>query len=271
MKKIGMYTISFCVSLMGTFLLYNCGGGGGSAALTETDLFTRMIGYYQVDTEYYTNEVLTYSNFGCDSLQPYNTWSMFFEDMDTDTTQPGYLTSSLVYTSNSVRYELSWEEGGGVTCTDFEEYVFGNHGETFSYEYEEVCSDGSTRRQLKTGNRLGALDTPNDAIGEAIALEADTPVSVTLDAGDMDFFTFTLNEAMNVEAHFENFTGSISGLNHDLYYGERWGPAGGWGGSTVPSSNTIVYWDLEANTYYLTVYADKCTESGTFTLTMTQP
>ena len=265
----GRNELALCsLVVMALVLFAGCGGGDGSK-LTETDLFTRMIGYYQVSRTYYTNGSPTGSWSGCDSLEPYNTWSMFFEDMDTDTNDPDFLDSSLIYSSDSVRYEWSWEEAPGTACTEFQEYVFGGQGATFSYESEEACGD-TTWREEADGIRMGANDTPNDAIREAIPLEFDSMVNVTLDPGDMDFFTFTIDETMTVEGHFENFTGTISGLNHDLYYGERWMPSGGWSGST-PSQDAIQTWnDLDPNTYYLILYAAECDQAGTFELTLRQ-
>lgn len=259
-------------SLAGLFTLAACGGGGGSK-LTETDLFTRMIGWYDATGEYYINGELSSSWDRCDTLEPYDTWTMFFEDMDSDAGHPGFQDSSLEYSSDSVRYEWSWEDSPGVVCTEFEEYVFGGQGATFSYESEKVCGGNTWRREI-TGTRLGAIDTPNDAIREAIPLDLDETVSVSLDPGDWDFFTFTIGATMDIDGIFENFTGSISGLSHDLYYGERWMPSGGWAGPTVPANDHVWHLSgLEANTFYLSLFADGadgCEEAGTFDLTLSE-
>ncbi len=269
-------------SLALLLLLASCGGGSSKdetstdivadVLLTETDLFTRMIGFYQTETESYTNGELTYSGSRCDYfLEMYNIWTYFFSDMDDDTVRPGFLDSSLVYTSNSVRYEMSWEDSPGVVCTEFEEYVFGSQGATFAYETERDC-DGATWRQVVTGTRIGAVDTPNDVIGEAIPITFDTPVSVALDEGDLDFFTFTLDETTSVETLFQNFTGTLTGLSYNLYYGERWMPSGGSGGGSPPSADrSFQFPDLEANTYYLVLAPHGCGESGTFDLTLVAP
>ena len=256
-------------SLAGLFTLAACGGGGGSK-LTETDLFTRMIGWYDVTGEYYINGELSSSWEYCDYLDPYNTWSMFFEYIDDDASHSGFQESSLDYSSNSVRYEWSWEESPGVVCAEFEEYVFGSQGATYSYVREEVC-DGDTSRREVLGTRLGATDTPNDAIREAIPLDLDETVSVTLDPGDWDFFTFTIEATMDIDVIFESFTGTISGLDYALYRGERDMNSGGWSGSQVPAGDDV--WtcnDLEPNTYYLILFANECNESGTFNLTLSE-
>jgi hypothetical protein len=223
-----------------------------------------MIGWYEVSKNYYTNGEPTGSWSGCEALEPYNTWTMFFEDMDSDAADPDFLSSSLIYTSDSVRYEWSWEDDSpGVTCTEFQEYVFGGQGATYSFESEEACGD-TTRRSEAAGTRVGPTDTPNDAVREAVPLDFDTTVTVTMDPGDMDFFTFTLDATTTVEASFENFTGTISSISYDLYYGERWMPSGG--GSPI----TWTWDDLEARTYYLIVYTDGCDKSGTFDLTLSE-
>jgi len=260
MGRTGGESVLYGLAVSMLVLFLGC-GGGGSDSLTETDLFTRMIGYYQVSKNYYTNGDPTGSWSGCEALEPYNTWSMFFEDMDYDAAHSGFLESNLEYTSDSVRYDWSWEDSPGVTCTEFQEYVFGGQGATYSYESEEACGD-TTRRWEAAGTRVGPTDTPNDAIREADPLDFGTMVTVTLDPGDMDFFTFTLDHITTVDALFQKGTGNLSSVNHDLYYGERWGPSG--------SVTSDTWYDLEAKTYHLIVFGGSCDESGTFDLTLSE-
>jgi len=267
-----IFVLVLAGSLAGMFALAACGGGGGggSSTLTETDLFTRMIGWYEAEGASYQNGVLSHSWDRCEALDPYGTWTYFFEHIDDDAGHSGFLDSSLEYSSDSVRYEWSWEESPGVICTEFEEYVFGSQGTTYSYVNEEVC-DGDTDRWEATGTRLGATDTPNDVIREAIPLDLDETISVSLDPGDWDFFTFTIEATIDIDVIFEDFSGTISGLEHALYRGERDMNSGGWSGSQVPTGDDV--WtcnDLEPNTYYLILFAPECDEVGTFNLTLSE-
>lgn len=131
---------------------------------------------------------------------------------------------------------------------------------------------GNIFQTVENGVRIGPTDAPQDLINSAVPLPLDTPIEVTIDAGDWDFFTFTLDAQTTSIISFTDFTGTLTGLDYSFYHGEGDIPAGGWSGTQVSTPDRTIEQSLDPDTYYLAIHVPGgCTEAGTFVLTRSMP